>query len=113
MDTIKTNEAAARRKCGQIFLKSLSLAKSGEQVVSEQDENNLYDDDAIISLYDLLKDNPPNLEKRFKQADRRGTGKLNVEEFTKMLEGLSMLPQDVMSMHRITGFAFGRKTLSL
>jgi hypothetical protein len=24
-----------------------------------------------------------------------------------------MLPQDVMSMHRITGFAFGRKTLSL
>lgn len=61
----------------------------------------------------MLKDNPPNLEKRFKQADRRGVGKLNVEEFTKMLEGLSMLPQDVMSMHRITGFAFGRKTLSL
>ena len=30
-----------------------------------------------------------------------------------MLEDLSMLPQDVMSMHRITGFAFGRKTLSL
>jgi len=30
-----------------------------------------------------------------------------------MLEGLSMLPQDVMSMHRITGFAQGRKTLSL
>ena len=24
-----------------------------------------------------------------------------------------MLPQDVMSMHRITGFAYGRKTLSL
>ena len=30
-----------------------------------------------------------------------------------MLEDLSMLPQDVMSMHRITGFAYGRKTLSL
>jgi hypothetical protein len=30
-----------------------------------------------------------------------------------MLEDLSMLPQDVMSMHRITGFAAGRKTLSL
>ena len=30
-----------------------------------------------------------------------------------MLENLSMLPQDVMSMHRITGFAQGRKTLSL
>lgn len=89
------------------------MAKSGEQVVTEKEENNLYDDDAIINLYDLLKDNPPNLEKRFKQADRRGVGKLNVEEYTKMLENLSMLPQDVMSMHRITGFAFGRKTLSL
>ena len=30
-----------------------------------------------------------------------------------MLEELSMLPQDVMSMHRITGFSQGRKTLSL
>lgn len=29
-----------------------------------------------------------------------------------MLEELSMLPQDVMSMHRITSFAYGRKTLS-
>ena len=41
--------------------------------------NNLYDDDAIISLYDLLKDNPPNLEKRFKNADRRGVGKLTID----------------------------------
>lgn len=29
-----------------------------------------------------------------------------------MLEQLSMLPQDVMSMHRITSFAYGRKALS-
>lgn len=29
-----------------------------------------------------------------------------------MLEQLSMLPQDVMSMHRITSFAYGRKGLS-
>ena len=77
------------------------------------DEQNLFDDDAIINMYDLLKNNPPNLEKRFKQADRRGAGKLNIEEFTKLLEGMSMLPQDVMSMHRITGFSKGRKTLSI
>ena len=31
---IKVNEAAARRKCGQLFLKSLSLAKSGEEIAS-------------------------------------------------------------------------------
>lgn len=64
-------------------------------------------------MYELLKTNPPNLSKRFKLSDRRGVNKLNIEEFTKLLEGLSMLPQDVMSMHRITGFAHGRKTLSL
>ena len=73
----------------------------------------MYDDDSIISLYNLLKNNPPNLQKRFQKADRRGVGKLNIDEFTQMLEQLSMLPQDVMSMHRITGFAFGRKFLTL
>ena len=46
-------------------------------------------------------------------ADKRGTKRLNIEEFTKMLEDLSMLPQDVISMHRITGFAQGRKTMTL
>lgn len=46
----------------------------------------MYDDDSIISLYNLLKNNPPNLEKRFSKADRRGVGKLNIDEFTKMLE---------------------------
>ncbi len=89
------------------------MARAGESIANESDQANLYDDDAIINLYELLKSNPPNLQKRFKQADRRGVGKLNIEEFTKLLENLSMLPQDVMSMHRITGFAFGRKTLSL
>lgn len=57
---IKVNEAAARRKCGQLFLKSLSLARSGESVVPS-DEGNLFDDDAIINLYELLRNNPPNL----------------------------------------------------
>jgi hypothetical protein len=56
----KANEAAARRKCGQLFLKSLALAKSGE-VVADGAEGNLFDDDAIINLYDLLRNNPPNL----------------------------------------------------
>lgn len=111
MENIKVREAAARRKCGQLFLKSLSLAQSGEEVPVEE-SGNLYDDDAIINMSALLRNNPPNLEKRFKIADRRGTGKLNIEEFTKLLEVLSMLPQDVMSMHRITGFAQGRKNIS-
>ena len=43
---------------------------------------NLFDDDAIINLYQLLRENPPNLEKRFKKADRKGKGKITVEEFT-------------------------------
>lgn len=94
-----------------MFLKSLSQAEKGEGQF-KVDESNLFDDDAVINLYQSLKENPPNLEKRFKKADRRGTGKVTVEEFTMMMEDLSMLPQDVMSMHRITGFAYGRKALS-
>lgn len=43
------------------------------------EEANLYDDDAIISLYELLKGNPPNLEKRFKNADKKGVGKLSID----------------------------------
>lgn len=87
------------------------MAQNNEFTATSDD--NLYDDDCIISLYNLLKGNPPNLETRFKNADKRGQNKLNIDEFTRMLEDLLMLPQDVMSMHRITGFAQGRKTLSL
>ena len=42
-------------------------------------EDNLYDDDCIISLYNLLKGNPPNLEIRFRNADKRGNNKLNID----------------------------------
>ena len=57
---MKIREAASRRKCGKLFLKSLSLAQSGESVTIGE-EGNLYDDDAIINLYGLLRSNPPNL----------------------------------------------------
>lgn len=74
---MKARQAAARRKCGQVFLKSLSQAQAGESQFKVED-NNLFDDDAVINLYQLLKENPPNLEKRFKKADRKGKGKLKV-----------------------------------
>lgn len=43
-----------------MFLKSLSQAEKGEGQF-KVDENNLFDDDAVINLYQLLKENPPNL----------------------------------------------------
>lgn len=59
MERMKEVEAAARRKCGRIFLKSLAMSQNSEFTVPSED--NLYDDDAIISLYNLLQNNPPNL----------------------------------------------------
>jgi acyl-homoserine lactone acylase PvdQ len=54
IEAMKAREAGARRKCGQIFLKSLSQAQSGESSFKVE-ESNLFDDDAIINLYQLLK----------------------------------------------------------
>lgn len=58
INQVKINEAAARRKCGKLFLKALSMsAKDG----FSSEQANLYDDDSIISLYDLLASKLPNL----------------------------------------------------
>jgi hypothetical protein len=38
----------------------------------------MYDDDAIITLYELLESNPPSMLKRLDQADRNGDGKLTI-----------------------------------
>ncbi len=50
MGQMRVNEAAARRKCGRLFVRSLGMAARGEGA-PEGGEGALYDDDAILSLY--------------------------------------------------------------
>lgn len=106
---LKSYEAAARRKCGKFFLKTLHNPIQ----VDANTMNNLYDDDAIIHLYELLLNNPPNLTKRLEKASKSGRTQLTVTEFNGFLEQLGMLPQDIMSMNRIVGFVNGRKLLAI
>jgi hypothetical protein len=108
MEELKSYEAAARRKCGKMFLKALQNPEKQLQA----NFNNLYDDDSIVRLYESLEGNPPSLLKRLQAVDRNGDGKLNSEEFTVFLERLRMLPQDVLALNRIVGFVSGRKHLS-
>lgn len=77
--------------------------------VMDVETENMYDDDSIVRLYELLQNNPPNLMKRMQAVDRDGDNKLTAEEFTTFLERLKMLPQDILSMNRIVGFVSGRK----
>lgn len=74
--------------------------------------DNLYDDDSILRLYELLEGNPPSLLKRLQAVDRNGDGKLTPEEFNTFLERLKMLPQDILALNRIVGFVSGRKHLA-
>ena len=57
-----------------MFLKALQNPDQKELGCTE----NLYDDDAVIKLYELLENNPPNLGKRLQSVNRKGDGKLTV-----------------------------------
>lgn len=108
IESLKSYEAAARRKCGKLFLKAVQNPE--KQLRGNFD--NLYDDDSILRLYELLEGNPPSLLKRLQAVDRNGDSKLSAEEFTTFLERLKMLPQDILALHRVVGFVSGRKHLS-
>lgn len=81
MDALKSYEAAARRKCGKVFLKALHTPFD----ISSGTLNNLYDDDSVIHLYELLQNNPPSMVKRLEKANKSGTNQLTVFEFNYFL----------------------------
>jgi hypothetical protein len=76
IESLKSYEAAARRKCGKMFLKAL---QNPQEMQMQSNTENLYDDDSIIKLYELLEANPPSLLKRLQAVDRNGDGRLSVE----------------------------------
>ena len=97
--SMRAEEKKARYKAGKMYLQAIQDAKKVKLKVDDPRLNtkegveNLQDDEAIIRMFQALRNNPPPLIERLRQADKNSDNKLDQAEFTSFCEKLKLAPQ--------------------
>lgn len=110
IEKIQADDRNLRYKAGAIFLEALDNDEENDPYAPQV---HLHDDEVLKRLETALKGNPPSFKQRLMDADTNKDGKITKGELAKLFGSLSLPPQDLIVLLRISGFRRGVPSISI